>query len=265
MPEKELLSPHFLTRKQLAFEHGARFSLIVDTIALANYWLSLRGITKEGPFEFHFKPSPLVTLQTWNFNLADIPIFLSLTYRDAAHNLNAVQASIFLGINGTRFLLLTQGTPNGMSGITWPTQNEPSVGERKGSCSRYEGPDPAAGAQVDQTVKSRQGWEMHGFHVQLVTDATVATRHVVLRIRMAGAYLYIPAFASQAASLTKRYMFYVGAQGLNDAENNIIVTPFPPNLFLTSANDFDTITANMQAGDDFGVPTYLFQKHLIPT
>ena len=265
MPEKELLSPNFLTRKHLAFEHGARFSLIVDTIALANFWLSLRGITKEGPFKFQFKPSPLVELKTWNFNLPDIPIFLSLTYRDAAHNLNAVQASIFLGINGTRFLLLTQGTPNGMSGITWPTQNEPSVGERKGYCCRYEGANPAAGAQVSQTVRSREGWEMHGFHVQLVTDATAATRHVVLRIRMGGSYLYIPAFASQAASLTKRYMFYVGAQGLNDAENNIIVTPFPPNLFLTSNNEFDTVTAGMQAGDNFGAPTYLFQKHLIPT
>lgn len=262
-PETEKGLP-FLTRKMLDFEHGAAFSLIIDIIALTNVSMSLRGTTKAGPFSFTFIPAGNTTIETFTFGIPDIPIFLSLSYRFAADTPGFVQAAIHLGINGTRFLLLSQGSPSGMGGITWPIQNLPTHFEQNGVWTRLVGSDPAAGAEISTGVTTREGWKLHAVEFTFVTDATVATRHVVLQIVVANASIKIPASVSQVASLTKKYVFIVGAESLNDVENNIIVTALPPDLFLDSSNAITTLTAAKVVGDNFGAPTYIFRKFLRP-
>lgn len=265
MPPKPVLPFPFLTRDMLAFEQGTTFSLIVDTIGISNQKWGIRGFTKEGPFSAVISPSATGILETFTINLPDVPITFSFSAESAIEPPGKIIVAVHLGINGTRHSLLTNGTPNGFNPITWPQQQQVTEVQKRGFWARTFGANPAAGAEISDSVPGREMWRLKYVEFTLVTAAAAASRHVTLNIEsIAGAPIVVPTNVAQLISETKRYIFYEGAERVNDTVFNIIVTPLPSDLWLDPQTLISTVTTAKNAGDDYGAPTYVYEKYQSP-
>lgn len=72
-------------------------------------------------------------------------------------------------------------------------------------------------------------WEVRSLHAIYVSGATVGNRNLELRLLSGGSVIgRVPVGATQAASLTRTYMFYPGAVDLTAfRDTDFIMTPIP--------------------------------------
>lgn len=118
------------------------------------------------------------------------------------------------------------------------------------------GTDPAAGANVLETVTAERRWLLHAIAVSLTTDATVANRIVRLQIQNPDGTVILESedAAAQAASTTVRYSF--GNWGFNPTSPRMAL-PLP--ILLPPGARIVTSTAALQVGDNFGAPLLLVE------
>ena len=138
-----------------------------------------------------------------------------------------------------------------------PTENNDRV--------TIAGTNPAAGAEVSEAVPAERIWEkFHGIYVTLVTDTTVISRTVdvifadasgneLSRVQFATA---IP--ASQTVKLHLGHWAVVPADTSTNHFRNV-----DPDLELGPTDTIKTVTANIQAGDDFGAPTLIVKEQRV--
>lgn len=131
------------------------------------------------------------------------------------------------------------------------------------------GTNPAAGAEVSQTVPAGERWTLKSLVVQLVTSITVASRRVSLVIDDGtNVIARITAGATQAATETRDYHFLANLGYADSAfESNVLDTGMPE-LVLPAGYRIRTITENLDNGvnkDDFGAPTIHYLKETSST
>lgn len=118
------------------------------------------------------------------------------------------------------------------------------------------GSDPAAGAEATVTVPAGEFWVVHAILLTLVTSVGVANRRVELQIDNGTTVFFRLAHAAdQAASLTWRYQF--ANHGYRDAAvtgTNNVANLGVPVFTLGPGYRIQTVTANLQAGDDYAAP-----------
>lgn len=112
--------------------------------------------------------------------------------------------------------------------------------------------DPAANTEIDYTVESGKVIEIMGAWVRLVTDATAATRRVHLTVEdgSGNKYMDIPAFSTQAASLTRDYG-WSSAASIADTDS-VINTQIGARIVVPAGHHIKTATTSRQTGDNFG-------------
>lgn len=248
----------------LDFETGTSFGILVSVTSMSAFPYKLNGFTKEGPFEFDFTPLGTGVNESFSFGMTDIPIMLSLCAVTNAEVRNKVFATIFLTINGSRNVLLASGHPNGKNGITWPISSPIIELQKKGFWNTTTGADPAAGAEINTAIPNRKVWRLRSVEFTLVTAAVAANRNVSLLIKpLNGGIITIPTATTQIISETKKYIFYEGASLINNVTGNTIVTPLPQDLWLPATSVIATLTAGLDAGDNFGAPIYNYEEHVI--
>lgn len=126
------------------------------------------------------------------------------------------------------------------------------------------GTNPAAAAEISETVPVGSRWKFKGMRAVLTTSATVANRNVTLTIDdgtntiLSGGAVY-----NQAASAAFTYWFAPGLT--NSVQTSVIAqVPIPPTdtLILPSGYRIRTLTGALQAGDDWGAPQYLVEEEV---
>lgn len=146
--------------------------------------------------------------------------------------------------------------------VNWPVNGNGSpVAEDDAFLRSIAGTNPAAGAEILESVPLNARWRFDGIRFTLVTDATVATRRVHLIIDDGtNTLVNIPAETTQAASLTRVYTFH--DFGLTPS---VVGTEIPVNMTskkLSEAYRITTLTDNLQAGDDFAAPRIFAEEWL---
>lgn len=118
----------------------------------------------------------------------------------------------------------------------------------------YTGTDPAAGVEVSITVPSTEVWDVMGVHLTLATDATAGTRWVRLSAENATTrFMFLAAPAGQAASLSRSYSFVDTGYTLDASSPGSQIIGMPL-LTLGPGWKINTLTQNIQAGDNFAAP-----------
>lgn len=117
------------------------------------------------------------------------------------------------------------------------------------------GTDPAAGAEISETVPDGEVWELVAIRIRLVSDATVSSRTVRLAIDDGtSTFALLPSVSGQGASETRDHTFAVGAASLTGPNStNAHVNPLPP-FVLPAGWKIGTDSINLQAGDDYAAP-----------
>lgn len=128
--------------------------------------------------------------------------------------------------------------------------------------TQLNGSNPAAGAEVSQTVPGGERWELKAVSVALVQGLT-QTPQPILQIDDGTDVVYesFGASAAQAVSTTCRYTWAPGhtLSGLVGATTNVhAVAPLPFGLVLDAGWRIKTVTLGIGANSDYGAPSFYY-------
>lgn len=263
MDEKNL---PFLTRNMLAFQEGRPFGIEIDIITDAEYIVTLKGFTKEGPFQYNTDGTQIDVMETFAFSIPDIPIMMTIEIRTLGVPMLYGKITAYLTINNSRYAVLMQGNLNGCDVLSWPYQLPITEIQKRGMWQSATGNNPAAGTYPTVTTDTDTWWNLKYVEFWLTTDANVANRQMILKVFPANLpYFAISCNVIQTASTTRKYRWVVGVNDVNDTVNSVIQSALPPDIWLPPRSVITCITVNKQAGDDFGDLTIAGEKQQTKT
>lgn len=120
--------------------------------------------------------------------------------------------------------------------------------------------NPAAGAEWSITVTATKIWEVLSISCQLITDATVATRRIVISFNDGTNEIFkVGSQGTQTASLTNFHSF---AENINSsATHGAAVSTTMPKIVLPAGYKIETKSLSLQAGDQYALIT-LYVKEI---
>lgn len=152
---------------------------------------------------------------------------------------------------------LTANTP-----LAWPGGALEGPTRGGGWIRSITGTDPAAGAEISETVPTGARWKIVSIEFTLVTDATVANREPILTLDD-GATEWFRSGPSAVIAATGTVRNVAAAFGAPPAAvTNFRSILLPPDLVLSAGFRIRTSTTNLQAGDNYGAPVLLVTEWL---
>lgn len=262
----ELLGTPFLNRKMLAFEQGSAFALRISSQSISAGSLTIRGMTRAGIFTYTHQTNTTGLIQTELFALPDLPIMVSVVDETGSISEGDCYVTLSLLANGDKLHELAAGYVYQSKSISFPA----SIAQpHRIDCAHLlnvAANDPAAGGELTITVPNGTQWEVLGLNFDLQTSATVANRRVHVILGASGT-LYLNCFGNQnqAASLTRHYTCTPIGVIPTETDDDDIIIPMPPGIFLDQGMKITTQTTNRQAGDQFSGMTMLVKSTITPS
>lgn len=150
---------------------------------------------------------------------------------------------------------VTDTTPAG-----WPGVVSSGPTEGPGVIRSVTGSNPAAAAEIVETVPANARWRLLSFRAELVADANAANRTVTLSIDDGTTTLLsVTASAAQTAGLTRQYQAWANG-GAPRLDGTVFYLPIAPCLELMGGFRLQTTTANIQVGDNWAAPQLLVEE-----
>ncbi len=169
-------------------------------------------------------------------------------------NIRQVQAEILMNIP----LISDYVTPSYVA--TWPGGQFTQPQQGRGKIRSIVGTDPAAGAEISETVITATRWRLIAFSANLATSAVVGNRRVTL-VHDDGANIYARAFLTANIVATTNVSFTFADSYPNAANpDNNQEAPLPAQDYMFTGFRIRTITAGLDPGDNYGPPTYLVEE-----
>jgi hypothetical protein len=158
--------------------------------------------------------------------------------------------------------ILFQGTIHQGRYLSWPVPPTDQFIAGQGSLRTIIGTNPAAGAEISETVPANTRWRLISLHANLTTSAVVANRVVHVQLDD-GANLFFQSDPNenQPASSLFGYNFTSGPL-LNSALSQQVMLPLPLTPLLGPGYRIRTLTAALDGGDDWNAPVYLVEEWL---
>jgi hypothetical protein len=160
-----------------------------------------------------------------------------------------------IGGGNTLQLGLTRGYVSVFSPVAWPAIPTDFPTLRPGMMRQFTQVAPGAGVDFSITVPSQARWRIIGLRAALTTSATAGTRNVILSFGTSATPWYnAVAQPTQAASLTYGYSFGAGVTTISTAIGTTtlnIITSIPSDLWLGPGTTLQSVTQNIQAGDQW--------------
>jgi hypothetical protein len=176
------------------------------------------------------------------------------------------QAAIIRGAGDERLatLLLGHGYLAEALAVGWPGVTNQNQGEGRGIFRSLVGTNPAAGAEVSETVPTNARWRLVSLFAALVTSGAGAARvaSLILTDPTGEAYRVQPV-STQAISLTRTY--FGNSASIRPALIAAhIAWPLMPELILNEGATIATSTSNLQVDDNWGAPTLYVEEWVTP-
>lgn len=144
--------------------------------------------------------------------------------------------------------------------LGWPGGKLRSSLEGPGWLRSITGTDPAAGAEIVETVPAGVRWRPLLLTHAFTTSAAVANREPQLALDDGANLLaLIPSGSSQPASLTLQYSWSRGA-AVQFAAVGVSAAGVMPDIVLPAGARIRTQTVNLQAADNYSAPQYLVEE-----
>jgi hypothetical protein len=156
------------------------------------------------------------------------------------------------GITVIRELLADYVTNDNL--ISWPGARQVPKATYPGALIETSFTAPGAGAEEGFAVTAARRWRIQAIRFSFVTSAGVANRSPEFRITNSGnIWLKVPIVGVIAASTTVDLVYMPGAPAPS-LNNGVFILPLPVGLLLNANDNLSTVTANLQAGDQYGAP-----------
>ncbi len=144
--------------------------------------------------------------------------------------------------------------------LGWPGGILRSSVEGPGLLRSITGTDPAAGAEISETVPTNARWRLFSFRATLVTSGAAATRtaHIELDDGVNPYGRFGPNF-DQGAGATFRYNAAALGFGFLGSANEVTIG-VPVTTPLFQGHRLRTFVSNLQAGDNWSAPQFLVEE-----
>lgn len=142
----------------------------------------------------------------------------------------------------------------------WPFGKREGPLEGPGMLRSITGSDPAANAEISETVPTGARWRLISMRAVFVSDANITSRRVAF-VEDDGTnnFLQLRAEADQTASLTGTYTF--ASNGNSSFGTNVVQHITTPIMgMLPAGARIRTITVNIQTTDNWGPPQLLVEE-----
>lgn len=160
-------------------------------------------------------------------------------------------------------VVLWSGVVGVGGGVVWPGGDSREAVTAEGAVVSVSVANPAAGANWSSAENAALRTRLLACSFRLVTDATVATREVQVRGVYGGAIGWLGmASQSQTASNTRDYFGVLGFVQTAVIAGNIAI-PLPGHLDARGTT-YDSLVANMVAGDQLSNVQYLVERRFEP-
>ena len=252
-----------------------------DTLLVVRSWNSLSGLALDitgrlldasgliRPFTLlNFPNSNRSQAETTYQLIAGTLLDVSVTPRTGTPRRGQCYVTVGLALavqpTTTYFELLAKGYVTAGGGLLWPGGPYLDSVEGPGMLRSITGTDPAAGAEISESVPFGARWKLRSIKALLVTSATAATRAAILGFSD-GVFdlLYLEPIETQSASLTKAYNgAVIGTVYAVPGDNRHWL--LPAEWVLLQGWKIQTFTSNIQAGDDWGAPQMLVEEWIEP-
>jgi len=154
-------------------------------------------------------------------------------------------------------MVLAQGDISSVLALGMGTQRNPPNTQ---PVTLTTGANPAAGAEISQTVPASERWKIKSVTVTLVTSAVVANRLPRLIYTRSGTeYMRAPAGAVVAASITATLCWANFGMTQNNSVSAIQCS-LPDAITLDLSDVIATSTLSLDPGDDYGAPVYAYER-----
>lgn len=158
--------------------------------------------------------------------------------------------------------VLLQGELTAPQRLAWPGSRLRHSIEGPGIIRRVTGTDPAAAAEISETVPTGARWRLLNLLVTLVTDGNAANRDPRLTIDD-GATVYVDQALGANVTASTTTQINMASRVIRNAIAQARTLSIPiPDLVLLAGHRLITITTNIQAGDNYGAPELLVQEWL---
>jgi len=170
-------------------------------------------------------------------------------------------------MGGVDVATLIQGYIAPFRNLTFPRGNIEDMHVGPGHFHFVLGTDPAANAEILETVPTNAVWRLHAMWLQLVTDATAANRYVTIFLDDGTYPFYQVTGPVHTASLTQSLVLSSGfafpdVTGIVQVFNAIGIAhlPLPVGMLLSETYRIRTVTTNIQATDNYVAPRLLVEE-----
>jgi len=165
-------------------------------------------------------------------------------------------AAIVLGTLLAGYITITQALGWPGSPIQSSTSTEPLL-------RLVSGTTPAAGLEWSEAVPTGARWELISVSALLQTDAGGAPRIPVLRIRDAGrVFSAAPNPSTQGASTLARWSWSANVPNAFDTGIEVFQSAIPSPAILLESQFFESITLNLDPGDQWSGLAYMVREWL---
>lgn len=131
--------------------------------------------------------------------------------------------------------------------------------EGRGVIRSVTGTDPAAGAEISETVPANSRWHVVGAAFSLVTDGTAGNRVVNLTFDD-GTTVYSRASSGTVHALSTTAFYGAGIVGTNSSSSALAFVIPLPDLMMTGGHRLRTDTQLRSAGDNYTAPQLLVEE-----
>lgn len=196
-------------------------------------------------------------------SLLNVTVFISST--GAAAGTTFVIVQLVRGIGPAAIVLgtLLAGYVTASQALGWPGSPISSSLDYAGALISFTASAPAPGVEIVESVPQGARWELVAFRAVLTTSAVAGARDVALGLRVIGGLI---AEAIQSAAVGPGTSFgYSWGEGLPSRDNvqTRACAPLGHGIVLPGAlATFETLTRNMQAGDQWGSIYFLVREWL---
>ena len=156
--------------------------------------------------------------------------------------------------------VIFQGYVTDTSTVGWPGSPLRASIDGLGVIRSIIGTNPAAGAEVSETVPTNARWRLRSLAASFVTSATAASRYPSLIFDDGATNFYVSDPPElQLASTTSTWQAFPGSARLV-AVSGVRQWNAGVPICLQGGFRLRTATTNLQAGDDWGAPTLLVEE-----
>lgn len=250
-----------VSAEQLLFLEAKETYLRVVSRCCRSVTLRVYGFTKHGLFDFRHSTNSDRSVATSLHRLPEMPCAVDVGPLSPPLRRGECFGQVQLYMAGAPVYACASGYITDTRGLHWPAPHRKDATEGPGFLRSIAGTNPAAGAEVSETVPTNARWRLYGINFSLVTSADIGDRRVRLLVDDGTNMLMeFACLATQAASLTRYYKFHGNCESQTGFINASLYTRLFPPSPLFQGWRIRTATIGMFAADDYGAPRLLVEE-----